>query len=255
FAGCSSMEELTLSSNISLIRYKAFEKCTSLTEVVIPGNVKTVEEYAFAGCDHLKTVDVQKGVEVLGQGVFTNCIRLETVTLNEGLTKLGLNYATDNAGVFEGCTMLQSISIPSSVIFLGQDSFMNCTALNEAYFYGAVPTTWGETVFKNNSDDFILYYIAGTDEKWTSPLWTAKDNNVYRTATFEPKIVYGDIDGDGEYNFSDAELFAAYFAGHDVTIQESTADLDKDNKITRRDAMILARYLYGWKGYTLPYSD
>lgn len=48
-------------------------------------------------------------------------------------------------------------------------------------------------------------------------------------------------------------LLKQYFAGHNVSIKNIDADMDNSGSVTRKDAMILARYLDGWKGYSVPY--
>ncbi len=66
--------------------------------------------------------------------------------------------------------------------------------------------------------------------------------------------VMGDVNGDGMVNAADVELLNRYFAGYDVDmIYANAAGMDDDGILTRKDAMILARYVAGWNGYTLPY--
>lgn len=68
--------------------------------------------------------------------------------------------------------------------------------------------------------------------------------------------LYGDLNKDGVVNNKDVTLFQEYFAGYTRKIPNDLADLDEDGMVTRRDAMILARHVKGWKGYdTLPYTD
>ncbi|MBQ2725297.1 MAG: dockerin type I repeat-containing protein [Clostridia bacterium] len=66
-----------------------------------------------------------------------------------------------------------------------------------------------------------------------------------------PGYVLGDLDGDSEVSWDDDKLFKEYFAGIETEMQYICADINEDGFVTRRDAMILARYLAGWDGYSL----
>ena len=72
-------------------------------------------------------------------------------------------------------------------------------------------------------------------------------------------VACGDADGDGEgCTALDAMILARYLAqwnGYSDMIFESACDLDCDGKVTPRDAVILARHIAGWPGFeTLPYT-
>ena len=41
-------------------------------------------------------------------------------------------------------------------------------------------------------------------------------------------------------------MLGRYLAGWDVTINQSNSDINKDNTIDEKDAIILSRYLAGW---------
>ncbi len=67
----------------------------------------------------------------------------------------------------------------------------------------------------------------------------------------------GDVNLDGKVTPLDAMILARYLAGwKGYTVDTYAADVDKDNTVTVKDAMILARHLAGWNGYgTLPYKE
>jgi len=64
-------------------------------------------------------------------------------------------------------------------------------------------------------------------------------------------IILGDINSDGEVNLKDDKQFKEYFAGKNVPIVYHNADVNEDFIVNRIDAMILARYLADWEGYSL----
>jgi len=120
-------------------------------------------------------------------------------------------------------------------------------------------------VLSNDTSYVYLYSIdktaidfAGADHKYYYIVVNTLEEDLNQYDNTEiiavyPEI-YPDINEDGILNSEDVKRFAEYFAGYAVTINEVAADLDGDKKITRRDAMILARHLAGWEGYTLPYT-
>lgn len=67
------------------------------------------------------------------------------------------------------------------------------------------------------------------------------------TVVFSSKAVkYGDVNGDNEINSKDAVLLAQYLAEWDVTIIEENADVNLSGSITVSDAVLLAQYLAEW---------
>ena len=66
-----------------------------------------------------------------------------------------------------------------------------------------------------------------------------KDNYV-------PKILLGDVDGDGIITIRDCVLIARYYSNWNVDIITEAADVDGDGIITLRDAIEAARIYSGW---------
>ena len=71
---------------------------------------------------------------------------------------------------------------------------------------------------------------------------------------YETQKLLGDVNGDQAVNACDQALLCLYFTGYPVDIEEMHADVDLDGRVSRRDAMILARFLAEWEDYTLPYQ-
>lgn len=68
-----------------------------------------------------ETID-GKQVTALAENCFDGCTALESVTLPEGITEIG-SYA------FQGCTMLETVEIPAAVTKIGDFVFEGCHAL------------------------------------------------------------------------------------------------------------------------------
>ena len=119
FANATALETLLLPDSVTSIGVNAFSHCESLTALAMPANVVKVGDYAFEYTG-LKYLDVSN-VTSFGKSVFRYSENLETVTLNAKLSKIA-------SGMFFGCTGLNKLDIPSTVVVFESDSFVS-TAL------------------------------------------------------------------------------------------------------------------------------
>ena len=62
----------------------------------------------------------------------------------------------------------------------------------------------------------------------------------------KPKIKYGDANGDGVVNGTDATLLLQYAAGWNVEIDRVAADANCDGTVNGNDATLLLQYAAGW---------
>lgn len=108
----SSIESVSISSSVRIIREKAFYRCSKLSSVSFGVMSKLVEfkECAFAESG-LTTFKAPGSLLVIGDEAFCRCAELKKVKLNNGLKELG-------NGVFKQC-QIQSIALPNSVTELG----------------------------------------------------------------------------------------------------------------------------------------
>ena len=111
---------------------------------------------------------------------------------------------------------------------------------------------------KNKALSRLLVIMLGTVSVITVPLSVEVAASENMTVVAECEVqkssasVIGDLNGDGDVTLEDDKIFKDYFAGKVVTnINFCNADIDGDKNVTRKDAMILARFLADWPGYTL----
>lgn len=81
---------------------------TSLTEISIPDNVTLVDSFAFAGCSALEKVDMPRSLTNLKSNAFLYCSSLSTITLYDKVTNIG-------NGAFNVCSGLTSIRCEAKV--------------------------------------------------------------------------------------------------------------------------------------------
>ena len=73
FENCTSLESVTLSPNMDMIKNQMFLNCKSLTEVQIPEGVAWVLFDVFKNCSALKTLDFPESVQRIGSSTFSGC--------------------------------------------------------------------------------------------------------------------------------------------------------------------------------------
>lgn len=132
FRSCTSLEDVTLPENTSVIEFNAFRNCTSLREIALPGTLERIGENAFKGCTALERLKLPDGLQCIGEEAFGNCTSLKEIKFNDGLVSIGRN-------AFRGCTSLTEVVIPESVVEIEDGAFKGCTSLRTV----RLPTEYG----------------------------------------------------------------------------------------------------------------
>lgn len=154
FAGCSSIEEITLPDTVTEIGESAFYRCTSLKKLHIPDSVTSIGDAFIQSCPALECLSgpfvlsdgrslvkdgtllgfaagglgafsyvLPEGITKVGSGVFSMDDQLERVVFNSSIESVG------NQAFFQ-CTSLKAVSMPM-VKELGNGIFYGCTSLEQ----------------------------------------------------------------------------------------------------------------------------
>ena len=156
--------DITIPSDITVLKYAVFTHCKSLTSVTIPNSVTKIGVCAFYLCSNLTSVTIPNSVTEIGEGAFSNCKSLTSVTIPnsvtyirrdtfedcESLTSVTIpnSVTTIEFAAFKSCESLTSVTIPNSVTKIGEDAFAYCRSLTSATIPNSV-THIGEGAFKN----------------------------------------------------------------------------------------------------------
>ena len=156
FYACENLTSIVLSESLTNIENSAF--CSSgLKSIALPDSVTTVGDYAFSACTDLTSVTLSKNITNFGNSVFYNCPKLteiynlpecilnetlceqlyvekldsgnrefaplKSISIADGATRIGVNC-------FKRFTDLTNITIPESVVTVGQGAFDNTAWYN-----------------------------------------------------------------------------------------------------------------------------
>ena len=154
FLGCDSLTVLAIGGGVKQIEGYAFADCDALESVIIPENVAQLGEWSFSWCSSLSNVFIGRGVSSIGEALFLGCTNLTTVTVDPAnsnycvvadvLFNKGANLLVQYPGGKSGhydipngvtiienwsfafCQNLVTITIPDSVISIGENAFVDC---------------------------------------------------------------------------------------------------------------------------------
>lgn len=145
FKGCSDLTDLILSEGLESIGTSAFYNCSSLLKVDIPKSVKSIGGSAFGNCTFLARITVGDSIVSMGSNPFTNTrwynnrpdgeiyigkVLLAYRAMPENTTlkvKDGTVCIADYA--LNNSNNLDSLYIPSSVVYVGNGICVNCKSL------------------------------------------------------------------------------------------------------------------------------
>ena len=251
FLGCDKLENVKLSDNLESIGGFAFYGNESLKKITIPDSVTSIDEEAFSGCSTMDEVKLSKNIDKISEYTFSNCQSLKEIEIPEKVTEIG-NEA------FYSCESLAKVTIPEGVEEIGDSAFMGCKALSEVTVPKSVTVIQanafgysceyeyameGDEWFYKKYDGFVIRGYEGTEaERY------ANDNGF----TFIPIIStgptpteYGDANGDGSVNISDATEIQMYAAGLSEfnEAQLKYADVTGDGNVNIEDVTMIQKYI------------
>lgn len=94
----------------------------------IPYGVKIIGNYAFHNNTAITSATIPTGVEMIGEGAFMGS-SVKEVLISHGVYDICFM-------AFAGCEYLESIVIPGSVTYIGEDIFHWCDKLTNVQYYG-----------------------------------------------------------------------------------------------------------------------
>ena len=142
YANNASLDGKTLiiAEGVTSIGNYAFAD-TGITRVIIPASVTSLGQYAFADCENLASVVFLGNISEIPAGLFSGCSGLESISIPESVTLIG-DSAFDGAG-------LKSVEIGRNVVSIGNYAFADNARLSAISFApNARLETLGDSAFE-----------------------------------------------------------------------------------------------------------
>ena len=143
YAGTIPVGTLVIPEGVTSIASSAFYERSDLITISLPSTLLTIGISAFARCG-LTSVTIPGSLTSFGPSAFSECLSLTTLTIGEGVTNI------DGAALFSGCTQLNSISFPSTLLTIGTATFASCGLTSIIIPEGV--TTIGFYTFSGNTN-------------------------------------------------------------------------------------------------------
>ena len=125
-------KEITIPAATVTIPGDTFKDCTSLTSVTVPDTVAQIGFQAFKNCTNLQSINLPANA-YLDPWVFQGCSSLKNITIPSGC-KIIERFA------FKGCTSLTNVTISEGVTEILQFPFDGCENLQSVTVPASVTT-------------------------------------------------------------------------------------------------------------------
>ena len=153
FDNCTGLTSVTIPNSVTSIGDSAFNYCTDLTTVTIPDGVTSIGGEAFKYCYKLEQITIPDSVTSIGKQAFDATAYYykgyydnteEESNWENGALYIGnhlirafvsgeyeikANTKTIAGFAFNGCENMTSVTIPDSVVSIGDNAFEYCTGL------------------------------------------------------------------------------------------------------------------------------
>ena len=278
FNGCTLLTSITIPNGVTSIGEYVFSGCTLLTNIKIPDSLTNIGWYAFDNTgyyddeknwnqnvlyigNHLIAAkseisgnyEVKAGTKNIVSIAFVGCSNLTSITIPDSVISIG-------DSVFYNCTGLTRVTIPNSVASIGSSAFSGCTSLasvnipegitNIGWFAFSNCTSLTSIIIPNsvtyiNSDAFYGCPNVVIYGSAGSYAETFAKNNGIKFVNGKP---LGDANGDGRVDILDLISLKKRLAetGEDAPAEENDpADVDKNNKLNASDIAALRKILLG----------
>lgn len=116
--GCMSLRNVFFNEGLININDYGFGYCASLTSVTLPSTLNSIGSGAF-GLSGLENITIPGSVESIGMGAFDSCNSMKTVVIESGVN-------TIESTAFEGCSVLSKVEVPATVTKIGSRAFNQC---------------------------------------------------------------------------------------------------------------------------------
>lgn len=167
FFSSSSLQSIALPDGVTTIGVAAFNGCNNITSISIPDSITTIENRALDFNSSAFTV--YNNAKYLGNSTNPYLVLVKATDTSITTCNIHTDAKLIYAFAFKDCTLLTSVTIPDSVIIIGNSVFYKCDAL-ESLIIGSGVTSIGDGIISYESYDAKLksVYYGGSAEEWNT---------------------------------------------------------------------------------------
>ena len=150
FLGCESLTTVYYDSSYAPPEGGTFIKNEGIKKIVFGENLTKIPNYICYNCDNLEEIILSPNTKYIGNYAFYYCTSVKQIDLPKGLINTGW-YAFYEMNIteiiipdtvesiynsFRGCSKLEKIVLPVSIISVLQQTFYLCNEIKEVYYTG-----------------------------------------------------------------------------------------------------------------------
>ena len=150
------IKEVVIEEGVTSIGFCAFYKLPNLETLVLPSTISEFIGIKVETIGKEPSSASEFNVPEYVSCAFAECQSLKNLTLSEGMTRIGTR-------LFEGCTALESVTIPKTITSWGVDTFYQCSSLKNVTLSEGL-TIIGAFAFRESGVESVV--IPSTMATW-----------------------------------------------------------------------------------------
>lgn len=126
FTGCANLATIYIPNGLVNIDYEAFKDLKTIKKVIIPSTVTGIDDYAFSGCELLDSIDIPATITSVGDWAFAECGEVNVDAANTNFSSAsGVLFNKNKKVLFHAPASLISYIIPPTVTTIKNAAFYN----------------------------------------------------------------------------------------------------------------------------------
>lgn len=149
----TEIDKINVPFGVVKIGKKAFASFKNLERVNLPNSVVSIDDEAFCDCSNLVVVNIPESVSDnnLGKSVFENCTKLKYIKLPSNITII-------NKKTFKGDKCLTDVCLNQNLQIIGKEAFYGCDSLSYIEIPKNVKVFEEKAFSKCNKLDIIYFH-------------------------------------------------------------------------------------------------